>query len=199
MDRRRRGGSVYVVVFVLVGAVVAAFLVLRFAFPSDYERSPIDLGDWDAGARVYVEPDDEFEVHLLGHPAHEDAAWVIAELDETVIDILSSKHEPRGTEPPDAGYLARTPEVVRELWSTLPDPGRPPDVVEEGMGEMWLWPLSIFSFAGRDLGESEVRLELRVEGELIHSFEFGVTVVDGDACDYFVSQESSTKVPHRCG
>jgi hypothetical protein len=44
-----------------------------------------------------------------------------------------------------------------------------------------------------------VTLELRVDGELIHTFEFSVTVVDGDACDHYVVWEPSIKVPSRCG
>ena len=165
---------------------------------SDYVRLPISLGDQDGGARVVVEPDDEFEIGLLGHPAHPEAAWAVTEVNEALVEIREQGHEPKGTIVPDDYLLSQMPETVQEIWSTLPDPEGPPDVVDENEGELWFYPFSFFLFAGKDYGDSDVTLELRVADEVVHTFQFSVSVVE-DACDYYEGEDSSTMVPHRCG
>ena len=84
------------------------------------------------------------------------------------------------------------------MLRTMPDPDRPPDYEDENDGPLWYVPDTRFLLTGGDYGETDVVLELWIEGELIRIFEFSVSVVE-DACEYFVSRESSTKVPHRCG
>ena len=179
-------------------AIVGVVVVVSGCLGNDYASSPVGVGDMDPGAWVVVEPGDEFVVGLLGHPAHPDAAWVITVMDTTVVHHVATRHEPRGTAAPDAAALALMPDPVEELWSTLPDPGRLPDYQAEGEPDIWYWPLTSFEFTGADYGESDLALELRVDDTLIHSFRLDVSVVE-DACEYFVSQESLTKVPHRCG
>jgi hypothetical protein len=198
MERRRSSGLGIAAVVAAVVVVAGAVWFLRSA-GSDYERSPIEVGP-TPGARVYVETGDEIDAGSLGHPDHPEAAWTVAGIDESVVEVLRSNHEPRGTGIPDAEFLGLMSPVMQDLWTDVPDPDRPPDVVPDNEDEepFWLWPFSTFGFAGRALGESEVTLELWVEGELIDTFGFTVTVVE-DACDYFEGQESMVKVPHRCG
>ena len=190
-SRRRTATLVLIVTMLFTGCL-----------GSDYAASPIDINDYDSGTRVVVEPGDEFGLGLLGHPARPQAAWVITNIDDAVIEIIDSDHGDL-MNTPDAEQLAGLPEPVRGIWTTLPD--RPPDIVSEEEGEVWLWPLTSFAFAGAGFGDSDVALELRVDGELIHSFEFTVSVVQ-DACEHFVGPDTyepkpdpSPKVPHRCG
>jgi hypothetical protein len=201
VDRPSRGGlkAVVVAVVVVVGAVVVFFGVLGWLSTRERSSAPIDILDPDLGAHVIIEPDDELNVDLLGHPSHDQAAWVITDIDDTVVNTVSTRHEPRSGTAPDAAFLSGMPEAVQELWSTLPPPDRPPDEVNPDGGERWFYPITHFEFVGGDFGESDVRLELWVDDELIHSFEFSVTVVDGDACDYYVGEDAATKVPNRCG
>jgi hypothetical protein len=182
----------------LGACLAAASLVVGGCLGNDYARSPIDVGDQDLGARVVVEPGDRFTVGLLAHPAHSQAAWVIAEVDRNVVSVDRSVHEPLGTEVPDEDLLAQMPEAVQEIWSTVPTPDRPPEVEDPERGSMWLYPLTHFEFSGAGLGETTLAMVLRVDGEAVHEFSVEVSVVD-DACAFFEGQESMTKVPHRCG
>ena len=90
------------------------------------------------------------------------------------------------------------PSYVREVYSTMPEPDRPPDYEDELEGSLWYVPDTGFIFTGREFGESDIVLELWIQGELTATFAFSVTVVE-EACQYFEGQESSTQVPHRCG
>jgi len=147
------------------------------------------------GAWVVVEPGDEFAVWLLGHPAYPDTAWILTEMDDAVIDLQEKIHTPRAGAPPPVEML---PDDAAAIYSTMPDPDRPPDYEDDIDGPIWYVPDTRFLFTGGDYGETNVVLELWIEGELIRTFEFGVSVVE-EACDYFESQESLTKAPHRCG
>ncbi len=152
-------------------AVLVAIVWLRArSGENDYQSSPIALSDLDSGSRVVVEAGDEFEIGLIGEQENPDLAWIVAEMDESVIELTSSRHEPEGT-------------ALEES-----DDGEP----------AYYLPLTGFHFTGKALGETELLLELWVENELLRSFEATVWVVE-DACNYFESQQSSTKVPHRCG
>ena len=98
MEQRSRSGLNIAV------AVVAGLAVVAIGIPvalnllnSDYERSPISLGDADAGTRVVVEPGDEFDLGLLGHPDHPSVAWEVTAIDPAVVEIRDSRHEPSGT------------------------------------------------------------------------------------------------------
>lgn len=162
---------------------------------SDYARAPIGVGEGDAGAGVVVEPGDEFTVWLLGHPTYPETAWVIAEMDVVVVDLQETTHTPRAGTPPPVEML---PNNAAEIYSTMPDPDRPPDYESEDEGPVWYVPDTIFLLTGDHYGETNVVLELWIEGDLIRVFEFSVSVVE-DACEHFASQESSTKVPRRCG
>lgn len=192
-----RLGPIAIAAVVVVGGVAVFFGILGWLSARERSTAPIEIMDTDVGVHVVVEPGDVIDVGLLGHPADESAAWVIREIDEAVVETLLARHEPRSATLPDAHILAGVPAVVRELWSTVPVPDRPPDEVNPD-GERWFYPMSHFQFAGRGAGESDVLLELPVGGEVFHSFEFTITVVDGDACDYS-GEDSSTKVPSRCG
>lgn len=191
----------WVVGIFVVGALTVP-LVLTVVFGSDYSRSPIDIDDYDNGTRVVIEPGDEFEIGLVGHPAHPDAAWLITDLDAAVVETQGTNHG-NHTGTPDARQLAALPEPMRGIWTTLPD--RPPEIVTEEYGEEWMWPLTMVRFSGAGLGDSAIALELRIDGELIHSFQITVSVVE-DACEHFVGPDThepgpdpSPKVPHRCG
>ena len=172
--------------------LVAVAGLLLAACYSDYSRAPIDVSE---GAWVVVEPGDEFAVGLLGHPTYPDATWVITEIDDAVADLQETIHTPRAGAPPPVDML---PDYASEIYSTMPDPDRPPDYESEDEGQIWYVPDTRFLLAGGDYGETDVVLELWIEGELSATFEFSVSVVE-EACEFFVSQDSSTKVPHRCG
>jgi hypothetical protein len=190
------------VVGILIVGALAVPLVLTVLLGSDHSRMPISVDDYDDGTGVVVEPGDEFEIYLLGHPAHPEASWAITDLDPAVVETLRTMHgNHAGT--PDARQLAALPEPMRGIWTTLPD--RPPEIINEEYGEEWRWPMTIFAFSGAVLGESAITLELRVDGELVHSFGITVSVVD-DACEHFVGPDTfqpgpdpSPKVPNRCG
>ncbi|MCB2223907.1 MAG: hypothetical protein KQH83_06985 [Actinobacteria bacterium] len=186
---------------VVVG-VLAVLLVLAIGVPlalnvlnTDYSRSPISLSDFDAGVRVVLEPGDEFDVGLMGHPDHPSAAWDITALDASVVEIRGSRHEPSGTGVPEDDDLAMI-GADRQTWYATVREG-PPDVEEPGEpgGGIWFVSLSGFDLAGAGYGDSAVRLEIEAAGETA-AFEFEVSVV-ADACRYF--GEPNTMVPHRCG
>lgn len=189
-------------VVAMIVVLLGGWVTLQLVLGSDYSRSPISVDDYNNGIQVIVEPGDEFEIVLLGHPARPEAAWAITGLDPAVVQTLRTMHG-NHTGTPDARQLAALPEPVRGIWTTLPD--RPPEIVTEENGEEWLWPMTVLSFSGADLGDSIVTLELRIDGELIHSFGITISVVE-DACEHFVGPDThepgpdpSPKVPHRCG
>lgn len=177
---------------VAIGIPLAANLLLG----SDYERSPISLTDADSGTRVVVEPGDEFNLGLLGHPDHPDSAWEVAAIDGSVVEIRGSRHEPAGTNLPDDELLAAVGADRRSWYAAVRD--RPPDFEDEAepYGGVWLVPVSMFDFAAAGHGASPVRFEMQIEGEVVAAFELEVSVVD-DACSHF--GEANTAVPHRCG
>jgi hypothetical protein len=199
MDRRSNTGLKVGVAVVAALAVVAVGvpLGLNLILGSDYERSPISLDDSDSGTRVVVEPGDEFNLGLLGHPDHPAAVWEVAAADPAVVEIRSSGHEPSGAGlPADDEFLASISADRRSWYGAVFD--RPPDVEDEAEpgGGVWFVPLTMFDFAVADFGDSPVRLEIEVAGEAGASFEFEVSVVE-DACSHF--GEANTAVPHRCG
>jgi hypothetical protein len=196
---RRIGLVAFAVPAAVVLAVVAVPLVLQLIIGSDYERSPIDVDHLDLGARVIVEPGDEFTVALFGDPAHTDAAWALVTGPGTGFETLSARHEPKASEAPPPEILEEMPDSVRERWTNLPERSDPPDYVGEGEPPMWFWPMSFFEFAGGDVGTTEMTFELAVGGTVVEWFAFSVQVVDGDACDFFIGQDAAVKVPHRCG
>jgi len=165
---------------------------LLLAACSDYSRAPIDVSE---GAWVVVEPNDEFVASVFGHPAYPDVAWVVVEMHEIVVDLQETVHTPREGAPPPAEFM---PDYASEIYSTMPEPERPPDYEDEIEGPLWYVPDTRFSFTGRDYGETSIVLELWIEDELGATFVFSVSVVE-EACEYFVDWQSSTKVPHRCG
>jgi hypothetical protein len=196
MDRRRRSG------LSVVGWVVGIVVVVLVAFPlvanllySDYERSPIALGEPDAGAQVYLEEGDEVALALHGHPGHRSTAWELVSDGGSVVSVLRTNHEPDGSALPDDFTLSFIDQPLGDALRAVRS--GPPDQIE-GDERLWFVPMTTFAFEGAGPGSTEVRLELRVGGETIARFAFTVEVVD-DACNYFEGQESPIKVPHRCG
>ena len=197
-DRPNRAAGIVVGIVVAIAVlVVAARTGLQWFTESDYRSSRIDLG-FEDGARVIVEPGDEFEIGLHAHPTEPALAWVVAATDPAVVETLTQEHEQRAAELPDDYMKFFMSEAMQALWTDPPDPSRPPDVQSEDEGPFWLWPHSYFVFAGKGVGMTNVVLELRAGGELLDTHEVEVWVVD-DACQYFEGQDSLTKVPHRCG
>jgi hypothetical protein len=198
MNQRSNTGLKIVVAVVVALAVVAIGvpLALNLIFGTDYERSPIILGDTDSGTQVVVEPGDEFGLGLLGHPGYPSAAWEVAAIDTSVAEVQESRHEASGTNLPDAGYLAMVDADRRSWYAAVRD--RPPDHEDaaEPYGGVWLVPISFFDFAAAGYGDSPMVLEMQIEGEVVATFEFEVSVVD-DACSHL--GETDTAVPHRCG
>lgn len=200
MDRRSQGGlgPLVTAVAVLVGAAVVYFGVLAFLSSRERATAPITVTDADLGVRVLVEPGDEIELGLLGHPGRDEAAWVVTEIDATVVEAVAARHEVRAANPPDPAFLARAPAAVRALWSDLPTPDRPPDEVNPD-GDMWRYPMTTFTFEGRAAGESRIALDLLDGDRVVHSFAFTVEVVDGEVCDRAADAGPATMLPARCG
>jgi len=198
MDQRSTTGLKVVVAIVaalgvvMIGIPLAANLIVG----TDYERSPISLGDTDAATRVVVEPGDAFDLGLLGHPDHPSVAWELAEIDSSVVEIRGSRHEPSGTNLPDDEYMAMIDADRRSWYAAVRD--RAPDAEDEAepYGAVWLVPVSMFDFAAAGYGDSLMGLEMRIADEVVATFEFRVSVVE-DACRHL--GESDTKVPHHCG
>ena len=184
MRQRRFGVTRWFALVSVVGLLLPAC--------SDYSTAPIDVSE---GAWVVVETDDEFEVTLLGHPAYPDAAWIITEMGDAVVDLQETIHTPRAGTPPPVELI---PDYASEIYSTMPEPDRPPDYESEEEGPLWYVPDTRFLFAGGDVGETSIVLELWFENELSTTFALTVSVVE-EACGYFASQDSPTQVPHRCG
>lgn len=175
--------------------VLLATLLATGCLGNDYERGPIDIGLSDSRPDVYVEIDDEFEATMFGHPSYPDAAWEIVAFDDTVVTLEDTIHTPRAGEPPPADMM---PIEVGEVYAAIPEDEKYYHV-EEGDGtRIWYTPDTRFEFTGGDLGTTAVMFALDIENVVRWTFEFRVTVVE-DACEYFVSQGSATKVPHRCG
>ena len=98
--------------------------------------------------------------------------------------------------PPSGGK--DPPPEVGEVYAAIPESEKYYHV-EEGDGtRIWYTPDTMFFFTGGDLGSTSIAFELVIEGEALWTFSFPVTVVE-DACAHFVSQDSPTMVPHRCG
>jgi hypothetical protein len=200
MDGRDRIG--FGIIGGIVVVIIAGFVLLRSGvldsiIESDYRSSPISVG-FEDGVRVFVEPGDEFEIGLHAHPTEPALAWVVAATDPAVVETIMQNHEQRGAEFPDEYVRSFMSERLRDLWTSAPDPDRPPDFESEDEGSFWLWPHSYFAFSGKDFGTTTLVLELREDGEVLDWYEFEVSVVD-DACQYFEHRESLTMVPHRCG
>jgi hypothetical protein len=182
-------GVVLVLLFVIP-------LAIQFVVGTDYASSPISLDDSTDGALVVINPDDELEVVLFGHPRHVDTGWAIASIDERVVEIVGVTHVPDAGGPPMPDLLADVPAAVRELWTDLPERTDPPDGVWDDGSPMWYWPMTHFTMIGAEVGIAEVHLELRAEDRLVHSYAFTVSVIDGDPCDHVT--DPSVEVPHRC-
>jgi hypothetical protein len=183
--------------------IVGALVVLAVGFPlaanlffSDYERSPISLGEPDSGARVYLEEGDTVTLVLLGHPGYPSTAWELVSEGGSVLSMVRTDHRPEGSALPDDSILSFIDPPLAEALRTVLS--GPPDEIGEGDERLWFVPVTFFDFEGSGPGTTEVGLELRVGGEPIARFAFSVEVVD-DACRYFEGQDSLIKVPHRCG
>jgi hypothetical protein len=186
-----------------VAAVIAITIVLlvggcfavQFIIGSDYSRAPIDVGLLDTDPEVYVEPGDEFTVLLFGHPSHPEVAWEVLSFDDSVVNLDDSQHTPRAGQPPPPEEM---PPEIGAVYAAIPENEKYYHVEEGDGARIWYTPDTMFLFTGGDPGSTSISFELVIEGEVLWTFSFPVTVVE-DACAYFVDPESQTKVPHRCG
>ena len=149
---------------ILLAVVVAGCL------GNDFRSAPLGVERWDSGWLLAIEPGEEFSVGLLGSFAYPGRQWSVAEFDAAVVRLLGEEHEePRppsdDTEAAEAGGL---------------DPGS-------------LLTHSSFFFEGVALGDTPLRFELIVDGQVIDSVTYAVHVVR-DACD-----ADTAAVANRCG
>ena len=186
---RQAAFAAVIAVVVLVGGCVA----VQFVF-NDYRRSPIEVGMFDTDPVIYLESGDELVVSLLGHPSHPDVAWAASSFDHGVVTLDDTVHTPQAGEPPP---LAMLPAEVAAVYEAVPAADKVIHVDEDGRNR-WYVPDTRLTFRGAALGSTIVALSFVVDGEELWSFSVPVTVVE-DACAYFEGQESSVKVPHRCG
>jgi hypothetical protein len=148
----------------LLGVLVAGCL------GSDFSSAPLDVEKWDSGWLVAIEPKEEFSVDLLGSSAYPGDQWSVAEFDGAVLRLTGEEYEePR---PPSGD-----PEATE---GGEHDPGS-------------LVTHSRFVFEGVALGETPLRFELVVDGQLIDVAGYEVLVVE-DACD-----ADTAAVANRCG
>jgi hypothetical protein len=127
----------------------------------------------DFGSLIQVEPGEEFQVTLLASGAFPDEPWRAVDYDDGVIGLAWSEHE-----------AARTPGD----WDAREEPDTP-------KGGSFI-PVTHFSFIGTALGESQLVLEVRVDGQQVDMYEVTVAVVE-DACD--ISEHAyGVATPGRC-
>lgn len=183
--------GIAITIVLLVGGCFA----VQFIVGSDYSRAPIDVDLLDTDPEVYVEAGDEFTVLLFGHPSYPEVAWEVLPFEESVATLDDSIHTPRAGQPPPPGMM---PPEVGAVYAAIPESEKYYHVEEGDGARIWYTPDTMFLFTGGDLGSTSIAFELVIEGQVLWTFSFPVTVVE-DACAYFVDPESQTKVPHRCG
>jgi hypothetical protein len=143
----------------------------------DYKDIELQLWNGDHGWMATVEPDERFGVTLWENPAYPEAPWTLIEHQPAHVTLEGSTVDPY-----PFGNPAEMPEDERE--------GVPTE-------QPAVW---IFSFAGRELGESTLAFELLAEGQAIDRAEFTIAVVE-DACDGDVGLAAPRcrREPHRVG
>lgn len=134
---------------------------------SDYVLMDLSLDEGHYGMKAQVETDEPFEVGLLGNGAHPDAEWQIVEMDGEVIELR------------DTEYIPARPEGD---WSSEAPGG--------------FLPHTIHWFTARTVGETELVLEVQVDGQVIDRYKVTVSVVE-DACEK--PEEAWIISANRCG
>ena len=150
---------------VLVLVCVLVLGLLLVGCESDYARRDLDLG-WDQyGMMALVEPDEPFEVGLRGNGAYLDAVWQIVEMDSEVIGLRDTEYIPARQEGD---------------WYSHAEGG--------------FLPYTIHWFIGRALGESQLVLEIHVDGQVVDRYKVTISVVE-DACDMPIPPDMPEDIP----
>ena len=140
---------------------------------ADYLKAPAEAGPMDFGSLIRVEPGEEFQVTLLANGAFPDEPWQAVDYDDGMIRLARSEHE-----------AARTPGD----WDAREEPDTP-------KGGSFI-PVTHFSFIGTALGDSQLVLEVRVDGQRVDMYEVTVAVVE-DPCAGF-EHAYGINSPGRC-
>ena len=153
---------------VVLVAMCFIFLgLLLVGCQSDSVRRDLELEVFHYGMKALVEPGEPFEIDLFGNGAYPDAEWQIIEMDSEVIELR------------DTEYI---PALSEGDWYS--------------QGGSFL-PTTIFWFTGGTLGESELVLEVQVDGQVVDRYLVTVAVVE-DACDR-PGEAQGIITANRCG
>jgi hypothetical protein len=148
----------------LISALALVFGVLLggAGCATDFEAAAVGLGREDHGWLVSIEPDEAFEVGLIGNALHPDARWKLVDHDPSVVALTHQEHE----------------KISQDLEELTLDPRV---------------TLTLFFFAGVELGETPLVFALEADGERIGITEYTIDVVE-DSCDVEIGI-----VANRCG
>lgn len=92
-----RGGLVRSLSQVPMGLLAAVGMLLSaVGCAGDFEDAPLSLERGDHGWLVSIEPDEVFDVGLVGNAIDPDGQWRLVEVDDEVVDMEGQEHEKLG-------------------------------------------------------------------------------------------------------